>query len=93
MKKDAAEIFYEGLQAVEPGAAIKRCCKLDGESLFVGNRTYHLSQYENVFVIGAGKATAPMAAAVEDILEERISDGLITVKYDHLADLQRIKLI
>ncbi|MBW2711723.1 MAG: glycerate-2-kinase family protein, partial [Deltaproteobacteria bacterium] len=93
MKKDAAEIFFKGLQAVEPGAAVKRCCKLDGESLFVGNRTYHLPQYKNLFVIGAGKATAPMAAALEDILEERISEGIIIVKYDHLADLQRINLI
>ncbi|MDH3567970.1 MAG: glycerate-2-kinase family protein, partial [Desulfobacteraceae bacterium] len=93
MKKDAAEIFYKGLQAVEPGAAIKRCCNLDGESLLVGNRTYHLPQYKNLYVIGAGKATAPMAAALEDILEERISEGIITVKYDHLADLQRINLV
>jgi len=93
MKKNAAEIFFKGLQAVEPGAAVKRCCKLDGESLFVGNRTYHLPQYKNLFVIGAGKATAPMAAALEDILEERISEGIIIVKYDHLADLQRINLI
>ena len=93
MKKDAAEIFYKGLQAVEPEAAIKRCCKLDGESLFVGNRIYHLPQYKKIFVVGAGKATAPMAAAVEDIFKERISDGLIIVKYDHLVDLQRIKLI
>jgi len=92
MKKDAAEIFYKGLDAVEPGAAVKRCCKFDGESLFVGNRAYHLSQYKKLFVIGAGKATAPMAAAVEDILEERISDGRITVKYDHVAELQRIQL-
>jgi len=93
MKKDAAKIFYDGLQAVEPGSAIKRCCKLDSDSLFVGNRTYHLPQYKNLYVIGAGKATAPMAAALEDILEDRISEGIITVKYDHLADLQRIHLI
>ncbi len=93
MKKDAAIIFNYGLQAVEPGSAIKRCCKLIGDSLFVGNRTYHLPQYKNLYVIGAGKATAPMAAALENILEDRVSKGIITVKYDHLADLQRIHLI
>jgi hydroxypyruvate reductase len=93
MKKDAAEIFSIGLQAVEPGAAIKRCCKSDGEFLYVGSRTYHLPQYKNLYVIGAGKATAPMAAAIEDILGERSPEGIIIVKYDHLADLQRINLI
>ena len=93
MKEDAAEIFFRGLQAVEPGTAIKRCCKLDGDSLCVGNRTYRLPRYKHLFVVGAGKATAPMAAAMEDLLEERISDGVITVKYDHLADLKRIDLV
>lgn len=93
MKKDAAEIFNNALQAVEPGAAVKRYCKFDGESLFIGDQAYHLAQYKHLFVIGTGKATAPMALAVEDILGQRISEGIITVKYDHTADLRRIRLM
>ncbi|MBW2738544.1 MAG: glycerate kinase, partial [Deltaproteobacteria bacterium] len=36
---------------------------------------------------------APMAAALEDILGERITKGIINVKYKHVAHLDRIKLI
>lgn len=93
MRKHAAEIFYKALEPVQPGAAIKRHCKFDGKNLFIGHRAYILAQYKNLFVVGAGKATAPMAAAIEDMIDEKVTDGIITVKYDHVADLNHIKLI
>ena len=93
MRNDASRIFYKALQAVEPGAAVKQYCRLDGEHLFIGDWAYDLAQYKNLFVIGAGKAAAPMAATMEDILGKRITSGIITVKYDHVADLGQIELI
>ncbi|MDY6790347.1 MAG: glycerate kinase [Thermodesulfobacteriota bacterium] len=93
MRSNAIKIFHQGVQAVEPGSAIKRSCKRDGDHLFIGNRNYNLSHINNIFVIGAGKATAPMAAAIEDILGENITRGIINVKYDHTAKLDRIRLI
>ena len=93
MRGNAVKIFHKGLQAVEPGSAIKRSCKREGDILFIGNRKYNLSGIENVFVTGAGKATAPMAAAIEDILGDNITRGIINVKYGHTAKLNRIKLI
>jgi glycerate 2-kinase len=93
MRKDAVEIFYQALKAVQPGAAIKRYCKFDGKTLFIGHRSYQLNQYKNLYVLGAGKATASMAAAIEDMIDEKITGGIITVKFDHLADLKHINLI
>jgi glycerate 2-kinase len=93
MRGHSAEIFYKALEAVEPGAAVKRYCRVDGEHLFIGDRVYELGKYKNLFLIGAGKATAPMAAAMEDILGKRVTGGIIIVKYGHLADLARINLI
>ena len=93
MRGNAVKIFHKGLQAVEPGSAIKRSCKREGNIFFIGNRKYNLSGIENVFVTGAGKATAPMAAAIESILGENITRGIINVKYGHTAKLNRIKLI
>jgi hydroxypyruvate reductase len=93
MRNDATSIFYNALKAVEPKAAVKRYCKLEDEILFIGHFRYDLNQYKNLFVIGAGKATAPMAAAMEEILGKRISSGIIIVKYDHRADLSTIKMI
>ena len=93
MRKDAVEIFYKALKAVQPGAAIKRHCKFDGKTLFIGHRSYHLDRYKNLYILGAGKATAPMAAAIEDIIDEKITGGIIIVKFGHVADLKHINLI
>ena len=93
MRKDAVEIFYQALKAVQPGAAIKRYCKFDGKTLFIGHRSYQLNQYKNLYVLGAGKATASMAAAIEDMIDEKITGGIITVKFDYAVDLKHISLI
>ncbi|RZB32123.1 MAG: glycerate 2-kinase [Desulfobacteraceae bacterium Eth-SRB1] len=93
MRKDAEEIFYSGLRAVEPGAAVKKYCRRENNHLFIGDLRYDLSEYKNIFVIGAGKATAPMAAEIENILGDRITKGIINVKYGHTSKLGRIKLI
>ncbi len=93
MRDDAVNIFYEGLQAVEPGAAVKNYCRLDDDQLIIGDWIYDLREYNNLYVIGAGKAAAPMAATLERILGKRITSGIVNVKYKHLADLKRVKLI
>jgi glycerate 2-kinase len=93
MREDAVDIFYKALQAVQPGDAIRRHCKYDGRNLFIGDRAYHLPRFKNLFVVGAGKAAASMAAALEDMIREKITEGIVTVKYGHVADLSRIKLI
>ncbi|UCH21583.1 MAG: glycerate kinase [Deltaproteobacteria bacterium] len=93
MREDAVNIFYAGLEAVEPNAAVKNHCRLNDHRLSVGDRTYDLSKFNNLFVIGAGKASAPMASAIEDLVGQRITRGIVNVKYEHIADLKRVKLI
>ena len=93
MRKDAEEIFYSGLRAVDPGLAVKRYCRREGDHLFIADLRYDLSKYKNIFVIGAGKATAPMAAEIENLLGDKVAKGIINVKYGHTSKLGRIKLI
>ncbi|MFO7560736.1 MAG: glycerate kinase [Desulfobacterales bacterium] len=93
LRKDAEKIFYAGLAAVEPGAAIHKFCRHDNDTLYIGNKNYDLSRFDRVYVIGAGKAAAPMATAIEEILEDKISGGIITVKYGHLSKSGRINVI
>src|SRR5206468_807354 len=49
-------------------------------------------QAGKILILGAGKASANMAEAVEELLGDRISDGLINTKYGHSASLRRIRL-
>jgi len=93
MRLSARSIFQKGVDAVEPAKAVKSQCRRQGDYFFAGDRMYDLSLYKNLFVIGAGKAAAPMAAAIEDLLLEKITKGIINVKYAHTAALKRIKII
>ena len=46
-----------------------------------------------VLVVGAGKASGAMAAAVEEMWGERIVDGLVAVKDGYLAPTRRVRLV
>jgi hydroxypyruvate reductase len=55
--------------------------------------TFDLSAVESIYVVGAGKATAPMAGALEEILGDTVAAGIILVKYGHTAPLKRIRTV
>ena len=92
MRNQALEIFQAALRAVEPVDAILKHVKMEGESLLIGERRLELSKFDRILVVGAGKADAPMAQAVESLLGERVSDGIIVVKDGHGLPLQRVKV-
>ena len=92
LKKQALSIFHAAIQAADPVEAVLRHFRVRDGSLDVAGRRYRLDRYERIFVIGAGKAGASMAKAVERVLGKRISGGLINVKYGHTAKLRRVEL-
>jgi hydroxypyruvate reductase len=52
----------------------------------------NLEKFKHIYIIGAGKATASMAKAIEEMLNDRITEGIINVKYRHLERLKKIKI-
>ncbi len=91
-RKHAVQIFRAALHAADPEQAVLRHLSFDGETLAAGRRRYRLSQFDRIQVIGAGKASASMARAVERLLGRRISGGLINVKDGDAPRLRRIEL-
>jgi glycerate 2-kinase len=85
-------IFRAGLEAVDPMEAVAKAVSRDGGELLVAGRSYRLEDYERIFVIGAGKAGAPMASAMEEILGDRLTSGRITVKYGHTVPLKKVEI-
>jgi hydroxypyruvate reductase len=81
-----------GINAVAPGGAVLRHLRLDGSILRAAGHAWDLAKRKRVLVLGAGKGAAPMAAALENLLGDRITDGLVIVKYDHGLPLARIRL-
>jgi hydroxypyruvate reductase len=92
MRNQALEIFQVALRAVDPVDATLRHVRREGESLLIGERRLELRNFDEILVVGAGKADAPMAQAVESLLGERVSDGVIVVKDGHGLPLQHVKV-
>jgi hydroxypyruvate reductase len=92
LRSHALRIFNAALRAARPIEAVLRHCRVEGNTFIAGKERYRLDRFRNVYVIGAGKATAAMAQAAERLLGNRIRGGLINVKYDHTARLRRIEI-
>ncbi len=92
-KRTLERIFYAGLRAVDPGAAVWRHVRRIGSTLWAGYRSYDLARVRRILVVGAGKGVAPMARALEGILGERLTGGVVVVKYGHTLPLARIQIL
>lgn len=97
MKKHLFQIFQSALTAADPFCAVQRNVSLEGNSLILtgeGRSSITLpgSDAGRIFVVGAGKGSAPMAQAVEALLGERISGGVVCVKDGHGCKLDHIKI-
>jgi glycerate 2-kinase len=92
LKTDARRIFDAGVAAVDPTAAVQRAVTRQGDVLSVAGEAYDLRQYAHIYVIGAGKAGATMAQGLEAVLQDCLTAGAVTVKYDHVAPVATVAL-
>ncbi len=82
-----------GLDAADPYHALLGTVSLEGHSLQVGRRAYDLTHFDRVITVGAGKASARMAQALERILGTRLNGGLVVVKTGHRLPTKRITIV
>ncbi len=68
------------LREVDAEVRIHEIMHLNGDILHVGERSWDLNTKRNVYLFGAGKACNAMAKTVCDILGDRITKGVISVK-------------
>lgn len=83
LREVAMELIWAALGAVNPVRAVARHLRWEPPTLFIGDRAYDLAGVERVVVIGAGKAGAGMAAAIEAFLSERVATGWVNVRYGY----------
>jgi hydroxypyruvate reductase len=99
MRSDARRLFDAAVKRVDPYEAVKRSVRVDERTLVLAGQggssetTLPLETFEGVYVIGGGKATAPMAKAIEEILGDRISGGMVVVKYGFTEPLEHLEII
>ncbi len=97
LREDSRAIFEASIKAVSPGEAVKRHLRIEESVLLLkqalgDDEKLNLDQFHRVFIIGGGKASAPMAGAVEGLLGRRVAGGAVVVKYGHGEPLERTEI-
>jgi len=89
---NALTVLAAALDAADPAQAIRRMVFGSDHTLWVDGTAYDLRRFKRVVVVGGGKAGASMAAAIEEIVEDRITAGVVSVKYGYTAPTQIIEV-
>jgi len=83
LDKRARELALKSLEAaikaVDPKAIIKSKIRLKGYVLQVNGYTFDLKKFKNIYVVGGGKASGSMAEALEEVLGDKITNGLVNI--------------
>jgi hydroxypyruvate reductase len=92
MRSEAVDLFQAAIKRVDPYEVVREFVHLDGKRLIFGEENQSqteldLGGYQRIYLVGGGKATAPMARAMEGLLGDRIDAGIINVKYGFTDDL------
>lgn len=98
MRDEAEKIFLAAVKRVDPYEAVKKFVRVEGKRLILGKgdkfeTEINMDKFQRIFLVGGGKATAPMAKAMEDILGQRIDAGIINVKYGFTDQLSYTEII
>jgi hydroxypyruvate reductase len=98
MKTISKAIFSKAVSSANPCKRLKEMLRIDKDRLLIrmgenSEKIFDLNTFHRIFLIGAGKASASMAQAIERIFGDRITKGLITTKYGHLLPLQKTESI
>jgi len=94
LKRDAKKIYKDALASVNAYKLVKEHVRLKDNLLFInGKEKADIRKFNRILVFGSGKASVPMAAALEDIFKNRINGGLIITKYGHNTGLKRLEVV
>ncbi len=90
------KLFKAAIEAASPYDAVRKNLILSPSAKKLSIRStgnsVDLRKYRRIFVAGAGKAVCPMAMAIEELLGERITKGLVVTRYGHSIPLKRISV-
>ena len=94
--KEARAIWQAGVDAVRSETLVANAVHREGDKLTVCGHEFNTHDLDRIAVVGAGKAGAGMAAAIEealgnDVVEEKLV-GWVNVPADCLRQLKKIHL-
>ncbi|WP_162224655.1 glycerate kinase type-2 family protein [Halorussus amylolyticus] len=84
----ALDCAAAGIAAARPRRVVRESVSVAGDDLTVGDATYDLRDYDEVVVLGGGKAAGGVAGALETALGDRIDRGVVVTNAP--ADCDRV---
>jgi glycerate-2-kinase len=75
----ALQSLESAIHAVDPRRIMRARVRLKGASIQVDGHSFDLKRFKDIYVVGGGKASGSMAAALSKILSHRITGGLVNV--------------
>jgi len=96
LREQAQAIWEAGVAAVSSEQLVRNVIRRDGHTLSLCGREWDTKSLDRIIVLGAGKAGAGMASAVESALGEELTDtkvsGWVNVPADCVRPLRRVVL-
>ncbi|KTG11182.1 hydroxypyruvate reductase [Haloprofundus marisrubri] len=90
-RETALACLEAGIAAANPERVVADAVTLDDQMLHIADDQYDLTDYDDVLVLGGGKAGVGVARALEGVLDDRITDGVVVVP--DAADLSRVSVV
>ncbi|WP_435335848.1 glycerate kinase type-2 family protein [Haloarchaeobius sp. TZWWS8] len=86
----ARDCLLAGIEAGYPQTVVAQSCSLEGSTLTISGQGYNLDAYDEVVVLGGGNAAGMLAAALEDLLGDWLTGGLVVT--DVPAETDRVEV-
>ena len=93
LRTNALDIVEKAIQAADPYQATRNLVHLEKSYLTIGSLEYDLREWNNIYVLGVGKASQGIAFALEEELGDRIKEGLVVLTQGEQNNLNRIQAI
>ncbi|MCK5074819.1 MAG: glycerate kinase [Calditrichia bacterium] len=92
LEKVAEEIILEAVNSVKANVVINNSISLEENTLIINEHKINLNRHPEIHVVGAGKAGAEMAAALEYKLGDWLYGGFVITKYEHTIPTEKITI-
>ncbi len=93
MRATIMAIGRAAIAAVDPATAVRETVSLESDGIRFGHGHVPTAEARRVVVLGAGKASPRMAAALVDILGDRVSGGLVITKDGYATGAGPVEIV
>ena len=76
-RENALKIYREAVEAANPYKCVLDYLNRKGDVLTVDKKRYSLNEFSSIYAVAFGKAATSMAEAVEEVLDDRLSGGIV----------------